>query len=175
LSIIDAHYHFYERPGWNYEAAEYLDDAASGHRIVASVHMQALTRYRPDGDEALRPVGETAYVRLVADRHQGSRTEPARGIVSHANLVLGNDVARMLEAHRQAGGGRIKGGVVRIGTYEGRRDEVFATWRKHIRELGRPPSVYIKLGGLGMRINGFDFETLPQSPSSRLLADTWKP
>jgi predicted TIM-barrel fold metal-dependent hydrolase len=249
LPIIDAHHHFYERPGWNYKADEYLVDTASGHNIVASVYMQALTRYRHDGEDALKPVGETEYVRQVADQHSESKTRVARGIVSYANLLLGKDVSRVLEAHREAGGGRVKGirhlvswdadkslanplsavpqgllldkryregyaelakygmsydawlffpqlpelfdlakahpeipviidhcgGVVRIGAYAGRRDEVFATWRKHIQALSRLPNVYIKLGGLGMRINGFDFEKFPASPSSKVLADTWRP
>lgn len=67
------------------------------------------------------------------------------------------------------------GGVVRIGAYADRRDEVYTTWRKHIRELASLPNVHIKLGGLGMRINGFGFEHLETAPSSELLADTWKP
>jgi predicted TIM-barrel fold metal-dependent hydrolase len=35
--------------------------------------------------------------------------------------------------------------------------------------------VHVKLGGLGMRINGFGFETFAEPPSSEQLAATWKP
>ena len=49
------------------------------------------------------------------------------------------------------------GGPLGIGGYAGRRDEVFAGWRAAIRELASCPNVCVKLGGLGMRINGFGF------------------
>ena len=44
-----------------------------------------------------------------------------------------------------------------------------------MRELAQLPNVHVKLGGLGMRINGFDFEKGDKPPSSQHLADTWKP
>ncbi|MCA3861265.1 MAG: amidohydrolase, partial [Burkholderia sp.] len=62
LPIVDAHHHFYERPGWIYMLDDYLQDARSGHNIQASVYMQAQTRYRDSGPAELKPVGETAYV-----------------------------------------------------------------------------------------------------------------
>jgi predicted TIM-barrel fold metal-dependent hydrolase len=37
------------------------------------------------------------------------------------------------------------------------------------------PNVFVKVGGLGMRINGFDFEKGARPPSSEQLADAWKP
>ena len=58
------------------------------------------------------------------------------------------------------------GGVVRIASYEDHRPEVFETWRKSMRELARLPNVNVKVGGLGMRINGFDFEKGEAPPSS---------
>lgn len=67
------------------------------------------------------------------------------------------------------------GGPLGIGVYAGKRDEVFAVWRPAIRELAGCPNVYVKLGGLGMRINGFGFETQPEPPSSEQLATAWKP
>ena len=39
-----------------------------------------------------------------------------------------------------------------IGPYAGRRDEIFATWAASIRELAACPNVYVKLGGIGMRL-----------------------
>jgi predicted TIM-barrel fold metal-dependent hydrolase len=67
------------------------------------------------------------------------------------------------------------GGVVRIGAYQDRQDEVFARWSASMRELARLPNVYVKLGGLGMRINGFGFEQGETPPTSERLAQTWKP
>jgi len=67
------------------------------------------------------------------------------------------------------------GGPLGIGTYAGKREEVFAKWSASIRALAKCPNVYVKLGGLGMRLNGFGFETKPQPPSSDQLAAAWRP
>lgn len=67
------------------------------------------------------------------------------------------------------------GGALGIGPYAGRRDEVFAEWRGSIRELAGCPNVHIKLGGLGMRLFGFDLHRGQLPPSSRQLADAWRP
>jgi hypothetical protein len=39
-----------------------------------------------------------------------------------------------------------------------------------MRTLAQLPNVYVKVGGLGMRINGFDFEKGAKPPSSAQLA-----
>ncbi len=67
------------------------------------------------------------------------------------------------------------GGPLAIGPYAGKRDEIFPGWARAIRELATCPNVVIKLGGLGMRINGYGFETKAEPPSSQMLADAWKP
>src|SRR5882757_3303932 len=48
------------------------------------------------------------------------------------------------------------GGPLAIGSYEGKRQEVFAAWSKSIREVAACPNVVVKLGGMAMRINGWD-------------------
>ena len=67
------------------------------------------------------------------------------------------------------------GGPLGIRGYAGKRDEVFADWKAKMTELATCPNVYVKLGGLGMRINGFDFELAEEPPSSDTLAAAWKP
>jgi predicted TIM-barrel fold metal-dependent hydrolase len=67
------------------------------------------------------------------------------------------------------------GGVARVGTYEGRQAEVFARWKTSMQALARLPNVYVKLGGLGMRINGFGFEKADRPPASAQLAAAWRP
>ena len=67
------------------------------------------------------------------------------------------------------------GGPLGIGPYAGRRDEIFAQWRDAIRTLARSPNVYVKLGGLGMKICGFAFHKRPEPPSSEELAAAWRP
>lgn len=67
------------------------------------------------------------------------------------------------------------GGVVGIGPYRGRRGEILASWKKSIAALSQRGNVYVKLGGLGMRINGFGFENQDDPPASEQLATAWRP
>ncbi len=67
------------------------------------------------------------------------------------------------------------GGAIGIGPYAGRRDEVFAAWRADMQALARCDNVYVKLGGMGMRLFGFEFGDRPQPPSSTQLAEAWRP
>jgi L-fuconolactonase len=67
------------------------------------------------------------------------------------------------------------GGIVTIGRYASRRDEVFTQWSAALHELATCPNVMVKLGGLGMRLSGFGFEARDRAPSSVELADAWRP
>ncbi len=67
------------------------------------------------------------------------------------------------------------GGPLGIGPYEGRRHEIFAEWRANIAELAAQPNVWVKLGGLGMPICGFDHHKRDVLPGSAELADAWRP
>jgi L-fuconolactonase len=67
------------------------------------------------------------------------------------------------------------GGPLGVGHYRGERDEVFATWHDAIRQLAACPNVHVKLGGLAMAINGFDFHRQVLPPSSGELAQAWQP
>ena len=67
------------------------------------------------------------------------------------------------------------GGPLAIGNYAGKRQEVFDIWSKSIRELATCQNVVVKLGGMAMRINGWDFHEQADPPSSDALAAAWKP
>ncbi len=67
------------------------------------------------------------------------------------------------------------GGPLGIGPYAGRRDEVFAVWREGVRELALCPNVWVKLGGLGMAICGFEHHKRDVLPGSAELAEAWRP
>jgi predicted TIM-barrel fold metal-dependent hydrolase len=62
-----------------------------------------------------------------------------------------------------------------IGVYAGKHDDVFADWRRNIRALAQCPKAYVKLGGMGMHMFGFDFEKRPVPPSSDTVAEAWRP
>ena len=67
------------------------------------------------------------------------------------------------------------GGPIRVASYGRAIEESFSAWRNDLRELARCDNVWIKLGGLGMRIAGFDFEQGETPPTSQQLAEAWRP
>ena len=67
------------------------------------------------------------------------------------------------------------GGAAHVGPYAGRRDAVFADWKAAMARLASCPNVFVKLGGLGMKLSGFDFHERPLPPSSEELAVAWRP
>lgn len=108
--IVDCHHHLWDRPNWRYLAADFAADLASGHNVVATVHVQGRASYRTTGPEALRPVGETVFAAAVAEKAAGQEgVALCAGIVSFADLTLGAAVRPVLKAHAAAGGGRFRG------------------------------------------------------------------
>jgi len=67
------------------------------------------------------------------------------------------------------------GGPIGIGAYSGRHKEVFPVWADSIKGLATCPNVFVKIGGLGMRLGGFGFHEQAEPPSSETLAATWRP
>jgi len=67
------------------------------------------------------------------------------------------------------------GGVLGIGNYAGRRDEIFKTWKASILEAAKCKNVSVKLGGLAMVLPGFGFHEWPKPPNSEQAAAAWKP
>ena len=67
------------------------------------------------------------------------------------------------------------GGIIGIASYANRRDEIFKTWKASIREVAKCENVVVKLGGLAMRLPGFDFDRRPKPPTSEEAAAAWKP
>ncbi len=110
LPIIDPHHHLWDRNG-GYFLDELLADLTSGHNVVSTVFLQCAYGYRTDGPEAMRPVGETEFVAGIADEaeRRGCKIKVCEGIVGHADLMLGDDVVPVLEAHIAAAGGRFRG------------------------------------------------------------------
>jgi predicted TIM-barrel fold metal-dependent hydrolase len=116
LPICDPHHHLWEfradQPEPRYLLDDILADTNSGHNIVSTVFIECGAMYKEDGPEALRPVGETEFAAGIAAMSESGQYGPTRiaaGIVGHANLLLGDDVAPVLEAQIVAGGGRFRG------------------------------------------------------------------
>ena len=247
LPIVDPHHHLWDHPGSRYLLDELLDDVNSGHNIVATVFIQCGSGYRSSGPEEMRCIGESEFVRAIAEEadRRGGKTRVCAGIVSFADLRLPN-VDDVLRAQIDAAGGRFRGirhiaahdpaivgassyvpppglmddpafrrglkrlpahdltfeawiyhpqidtltavarecpetkivlnhfgGPLGVGPYK--RDEVFPVWRASIKALAQCPNVYLKLGGLAMIVNAFDFHAEPLPPSSGEMANAWRP
>ena len=135
LPIVDPHHHLWDRrnhatppspsgappqhpfitaiaDAQRYLLDELLTDTGSGHNVRATVFVECGAMYRADGPVEMRPVGETEFVNGVAAMSaSGSygQTRACAGIVGKADLLLGDAVKAVLEAHVTAGGGRFRG------------------------------------------------------------------
>ena len=67
------------------------------------------------------------------------------------------------------------GGPLGIGPYTGCHEEIFPGWQAGIRAIAECGNVHVKLGGLGMKVYGFDFHKQDRAPSSDTLAAVWRP
>jgi L-fuconolactonase len=67
------------------------------------------------------------------------------------------------------------GGLVRVGPYAGRDDEVVADWRRGIAAVAACPNVVLKLGGVGQKRFGFDWFTRAKPIGSEELAEALAP
>jgi predicted TIM-barrel fold metal-dependent hydrolase len=67
------------------------------------------------------------------------------------------------------------GGPIGVGSYANRRQEIFPVWQAQVREIAKCRNVVVKLGGLAMRLLGYDFHERPMPPSSEDAAAAWRP
>ena len=246
--ICDPHHHLWDNPGSRYLLNEFLEDISGGHKITSTLFVECGSKYRADGPETLRPVGEVEFVNGIASMSASGAygaIRVAAGIVGFADLSLGTDVEATLRAQIQAGGGRFKGirhatawhpdarvrnahskptehlmreasfrqgletlgklgltfdawiyhrqlpefidlarsvpgttlvldhfgGPLGIGPYKDRLDEVFDTWSEAIAPLADCANVYCKLGGINMKVNGYNWHKRPIPPSSDELVE----
>ena len=130
LPIIDPHHHLWDRRNYatpqapdhpfmtaikdarRYLLDELMADTGSGHNVVATVFVECGAFYKADGPVELKPVGETEFVNGVAAMTASGTYGDFRacaGIVGRADLLLGDGVVPVLEAHLAAGGGRFRG------------------------------------------------------------------
>jgi L-fuconolactonase len=112
LPIVDAHHHLWDRPGHRYLFEDLLADTRSGHDIRATVYVQCRSMYRASGAASLRAVGETEFANGVAAQSASGCYGPLRAcaaIVGFADLMQGDAVAPVLQAHLRAAPERLRG------------------------------------------------------------------
>jgi L-fuconolactonase len=115
MPIVDAHHHLFGEASsaHHYRIQDLERDIAGGHRIIGTIYVEAYqSGWRHAGPEALRPVGEVEMIVGLTgtpiSSMQGS-CQVAAGIVSNADLTLGDGVAKVLAAQMEAGQGRLRG------------------------------------------------------------------
>ncbi|HAK51974.1 MAG TPA: amidohydrolase [Gammaproteobacteria bacterium] len=109
LPIVDPHHHLWTRDTHVYEVEQLLADTGSGHNVTKTVYMECGSRYRDQGPDHMKPVAETEFVVKQADKAQELGGSRIAGIISHADLRMGEDVVEVLEAHEAAGNGLFRG------------------------------------------------------------------
>lgn len=120
LEICDPHHHLWPEPTGRFPQYDLDDlrlDTGAGHNVVDTVFIDCGASYRSEGPEELRPVGESEY---VLDRARQSAQIPGAriaAIVSHANLMAGEAVEAVLDAHVAAGGGLFRG-IRHVGAWD---------------------------------------------------------
>ena len=117
LPICDAHHHLWEfRPEpvhyQRYLLSDLAEDLNSGHKVRSTVFIEVKARYRNDGLEEMRPVGEVEFVEGLATegaRGQYGQARMAAAIIGYADLKLGARVAPVLDAMQAASPARFRG------------------------------------------------------------------
>jgi L-fuconolactonase len=141
--------------GIRYISASHPDEAARGSSVNRPAGLLLNDKVR-DGFARLHPLG-LSFDAFMYHTQLGDLVDLARAFPD-TPIVLDH-----------------VGGPIGVGPYAGRRDAVFATWRASIEELAHCPNVHVKLGGLGMRLFGFDVHQGELPPSSEQLATLWRP
>ena len=164
LAIVEAHHHLWEASELlpdigRYLLPDFLADAASGHRIVASVYVEAGAMYRAHGPDALRSVGEVEFANGMAAMSASGIYGPTlacAGIVGFADLLLGDGAAPALEALVAAGGGRLRG-IRFMGASD--PDRTLSVARRPARLFGDPRfrAGFARLAPLGLTFDSWLF------------------
>ena len=117
LPICDPHHHFWDFrtariPYQRYLLHELAADMQSGHNVRSTVFIEARAMYRVEGPEEMRPIGEVEFVQGLAAASASGLYGPGRAaasIIGHANLLLADRVAPVLEALKAASPNRFRG------------------------------------------------------------------
>ena len=185
LPIIDPHHHLWDLrpllpmfpeprhrfvetlvPAAYYTFDQLLADIQTGHNIIGTVFMECSAFYRAGASEAMKVIGEVEYVNGVAAQSASGLYGPLRacaGIIGHADLMLGSDVAPVLERLQAAAPDRFKG--IRYAAAWDEDPEVLGPPIQKVPGLYREPAFregFAELAKLGLSFDAWIVE--PQIP-----------
>ena len=154
---------------------------------VLEAHIAASSRFRGvryattwDGNPAETQVFAPAPKGLLFDRtFREGLACLERYKLSYDAWMLFHQLTDLVELARAMPGlniilGHI-GGLVGIGPYASRHDEVFQTWKRNVADVAKCPNVTIKIGGIGMPRHGFGWHERDKPPSSAEMAKVFEP
>lgn len=172
LPIVDSHHHLWQHGASRYLLDEYRAEAESGHAIRASVYVECGSFYRKGAPALMAPLGEVEAangVGAMAASGAFGATLVCAGIVGTADLTVGAEVARVLDAQMNAAPDRFRGIrlIVKWDTDEGLNNGRYLI----PRHLMRDPDVRAGFAELGRRKLSFDAMIYhPQLPELAELA-----
>ena len=111
LPIIDPHHHLWDRPNSPYLLKDIAKDVST-HNIRQTIFIECGEMYSANENIDMRVIGETEFASQIgkmSDADSNITTRIASGVVGAANLLLGEKVAQVLEAHIAASSDRFKG------------------------------------------------------------------
>ena len=167
--IVDAHHHLWDRGGSTYLAPQLLEDMTGTHNVVKSVFVDCRASYDSEREPHMQPVGETVFVAGEADATDALGGPTIAGIVSHADMMLGDAVEEVLAAHDAAGGGRFRG--IRHATGWDPSDEVHNSHSRPFEHM--MGTAEFRAGARTLAEMGFSFDAWlfhPQLPELAALA-----
>ncbi len=166
--------------GWADLRRPDVDDALDAHEEAGGERFLGI-RQVSAFDEAFPPTSATPVVPGLLrdlDFQRGLRRLGERGF-TFDSWNFHTQLGDLLVAARAAPGTSIVvdhvGGPLGCGPYRSQHDEMFEVWSAGMRALAGRRNVFVKLGGLGMPVNGFDYNENPEPPSSARIARDWKP
>lgn len=106
LEIVDPHHHLWALPNQSYLLPDYRSDLETGHRVTASIYMEASMGYDAGNPDPLASASEINFALEAREYGNGVICD---GIVFYVNLRRGDDARRILKEHVDRGRGALKG------------------------------------------------------------------
>ena len=161
-------------------------DAARIDVVLAAHQAAAHGRFRGIRHAvSWEPTGTIPMVRptlpglLVEARFQAGVAQLAKHDLVFDAWLYQSQLAELTALARAAPETRIVlnhlGGPLASGAYAGRKDEMFADWRRDMAALAECPNVVVKLGGLGMTTAGHGLHQGERPPTSETMATAFRP
>jgi L-fuconolactonase len=164
----------------DFRAGERVDDVLEAHVAAAGGRFRGIRQGTARHPDLLASISTPPPIGLMSDpRFRAGFARLAKFGLSFDAWLYHTQLGELLDLARAFPTTPIVinhvGGPLGVGPFRGRREEVFASWHAAMRQLASCTNVHVKLGGLAMAINGFDFHRQVLPPSSGELEQAWRP